>query len=149
MAAITAVTPRKLQIAGNEEENERRRRRRRGSKRRREWREREGDRSRSIDAPWRTARLTVSSFHPSLKYASAATAARMHHQSPRTAFPISRESPRLRRFTCHRDTYYRKFERTCRGSKESLSIRSLARGNIAGPWAPHIGHDLWIYLLKS
>lgn len=58
-------------------------------------------------------------------------AADVYRQSPRTAFPISRESPHLWRFTSRRHpfTYYRKFEGTCRGSKESVSIR--ARRNIA------------------
>lgn len=63
------------------------------------------------------------SFHASLNMRRQLRGERTYHRSPRTAFPISHESPCLQRFTCYRDTYYRKFERTCRDSKESLSVR--------------------------
>lgn len=47
-------------------------------------------------------------------------------------FQFPTNHPCLQRFTCHRDTYYRKFEGTCRGSKESV-VRPCerSRGNIA------------------
>lgn len=90
--------------------------------------------SQSIDSPQKVRFWQSFPFHASLKYVS--TDERTYRQSPQTAFPISRESPRLRRFTRYRDTYYRKFERTYRDSKESLSIPACARarGDITRSW---------------
>lgn len=49
-------------------------------------------------------------------------------------FQFPTNHPCLQRFTCRRDTYYRKFERTCRDSKESVvrpCTSVCARENIA------------------
>jgi len=62
-------------------------------------------------------------------------------------FQFPTNHPCLQRFTCHRDTYYRKFEKTCWDSKESV-VRAYARTGIlrdrGASW-----RDLWIYLLKN